>query len=198
MRLRLVRPMVQKGSFIPHLAKRIPLDIEARLVGRTLVIPLGEETASFTVAQSRQSVRYSLRTADPVAAKVRHADAVAYLEQYFEAMRRGRPLELSHRQITALGGEFYRGWSKGPDGMVTSTFSSATGHVSQGPDTDEEEAELLAAVGQQLAEKAEEGGEEYLLRTYALLWTVCWRSGRSRDNGDKLGEACSCLWRVPL
>ncbi|CDN57054.1 Phage integrase family recombinase (plasmid) [Neorhizobium galegae bv. officinalis bv. officinalis str. HAMBI 1141] len=169
MRLRLVRPMVTKGSSTPHFVKRIPSDIRDVLVGRKLVIPVGEEVVEFAVTQSTQSIRFSLRTSDPTVAKVRLAEAISYLEQYFEALRSHRPVELSHRQLHALAGDFYRAWSQGPDGMKSLTVVPSTGEVIEGPWADDDEAELLAAVSQQLADKAEQGGTEYRRRTYGPL-----------------------------
>ncbi|PDT06937.1 DUF6538 domain-containing protein [Rhizobium sp. M1] len=107
--------MAPKGSPQPHFVKRIPADLHKRLVGRTLVIPLANDTVDFKVTPSTQSIRFSLRTANPAEAKVRQAEALAYIEQYLEAVRNGRPIQLTLRQISALAGEFYKSWSSGPD-----------------------------------------------------------------------------------
>lgn len=117
--------MTPKGSHTPSFTKRIPRDIRDRMLGRTLSIPLGSSTVAFTITPSTQAIRFSLRTANPAEARIRQAEAVSYVEQYFEWVRSGRIVELTHRQITALAGEFYRAWSRGPDGPGAHITSEA-------------------------------------------------------------------------
>ncbi len=56
-------------------------------------------------------MRFSLRTRDPGEAKIRTAQAAAYLETVWTALRASAPVTLSHRQATALAGELYRAWA---------------------------------------------------------------------------------------
>ncbi|WP_349436818.1 hypothetical protein [Pararhizobium sp. A13] len=120
MRFQLVRPVVSKGSFIPRFVKRIPSDIKDRMVGRTLVIPLGKGTVAFRVTASTQSIRFSLGTADPSQARIRQAEAVTYVEQYFSAVRpaarhgrerdAGTPVELRIGSLANACG--FRSWAR--------------------------------------------------------------------------------------
>ncbi len=166
MRLRLVRPMAPKGSPNPHFVKRIPADLRKRLVGRNLVIPLAEGTVDFKVTPSTQSIRFSLRTAIPAEVKVRQAEALAYVEQYLEAVRNGRPIQLTHRQITALAGEFYRSWSSGPDVTGSLTLTPSTGEFFTREDDEFDEAEMLSAAMERVRERAAGQDDEYFLKAH--------------------------------
>ena len=166
MRLRLVRPMASKGSPNAHFVKRIPTDLLSRLAGKTLVIPLAESSVTFTVTTSTQSIRFSLRTSLPSEVKVRQAEALSYVEQYLEAVRNGRPIQLTHRQITALAGEFYKSWSSGPDVTGSLTLTPSTGEFFTRDDDGFDEAEMLQAARQRLKERADGQGEEYFLEAH--------------------------------
>lgn len=166
MRLRLVRPMASKGSPNAHFVKRIPTDLLSRLVGKTLVIPLAEGSVTFTVTSSTQSIRFSLRTSLPSEVRVRQAEALSYVEQYLEAVRNGRPIQLTHRQITALAGEFYKSWSSGPDVTGSLTYTPSTGEFFTRDDDGFDEAEMLQAARQRLKERADGQGEEYFLEAH--------------------------------
>lgn len=111
MLFRVVRPMKRDGSRIPIFVQRIPADVMSRAVGTRLAIPLGDGFTFVTVSASAQSVRFSLRTADPSQVKSRQAIAAAYLENVWTALREDTPVKLSHRQATALAGELYRIWA---------------------------------------------------------------------------------------
>lgn len=113
MLFRVVRPMKRDGSRIPIFVQRIPADVMSRAVGTRLAIPLGDRFAFVTVSARAQSVRLSLRTADPSQVKSRQAIAAAYLEGVWTALREDAPIKLSHRQATALAGELYRIWADG-------------------------------------------------------------------------------------
>ncbi|MEZ2132863.1 MULTISPECIES: DUF6538 domain-containing protein [unclassified Sinorhizobium] len=158
--------MASKGSRNPHFVKRIPADLRSRMVGRTLVIPFADGTVTFNVTSSTQSIRFSLRTSNPVEAKVRQAEALAYVEQYLEAVRSSRPLQLTHRQITALAGEFYKSWASGPDTTGSLTLTPSTGEFSTRDDDGLDEAEMLAAAAASLREKAEGADESYFLKAH--------------------------------
>lgn len=115
MLFRVVRPMKRDGSRIPIFVQRIPADVMSRAVGTRLAIPLDDGFAFVTVSARAQSVRFSLRTADPSQVKSRQAIAAAYLEGVWTALREDAPIKLSHRQATALAGELYRIWADGAD-----------------------------------------------------------------------------------
>lgn len=113
MLFRVVRPMKRDGSRIPIFVQRIPADVMSRAVGTRLAIPLDDGFAFVTVSARAQSVRFSLRTADPSQVKSRQAIAAAYLEGVWTTLREDAPIKLSHRQATALAGELYRIWADG-------------------------------------------------------------------------------------
>lgn len=113
MLFRVVRPMKRDGSRIPIFVQRIPADVMSRAVGTRLAIPLGDGFTFVTVSPRAQSVRFSLRTAEPSQVKSRQAIAAAYLEGVWTALREDAPVKLSHRQATALAGELYRIWADG-------------------------------------------------------------------------------------
>ncbi len=165
MRIRLVRPMALKSSPNPQFVKRIPADLLGRMVGRKLAIPLAGETVIFEVTGSTQSIRFSLKTSDPLEAKLRHAEAVSYVEQVFEALRTNRPIDLTHRQITALAGEFYRSWASGPDAIRSLSFTVSTGQVSA--EDDEFDAEMLSGAAESLREKFEQAGDDELTKNHS-------------------------------
>lgn len=162
MRLGLVRPTRREGTSRLQFVKRIPLDVKPQLVGRTLVIPVGDETVEVRVNPNTQSIRFSLKTPDVREAKQRQAEALAYVEQHLEALRSRKPIDLTHRQVTALAGTLYRAYATGPD--LTVNVDMATERAT--PLDEDYEAELLAGVSELMATKAEEGGEAYLMATY--------------------------------
>ncbi len=154
MRFHLVRPMVSKGSSIPQFTQRIPTDLKARLVGQTLLIPVGGETIKVRITQSTQSVRFSLRTSDRNEAKLRHSQAVAFMLDLFERLRANKPVDLTNRQVASLLGELHASWARDPDDSPQLTVTPATGTM----DSDhEEDPELIAewdAVYNDIAERA--------------------------------------------
>ncbi|MCZ7498059.1 hypothetical protein [Agrobacterium sp. ST15.13.015] len=122
--------MVSKNSASALFIKRIPADVKPLLVGKSLTIPLAGAAITFPVTSSTQSLRFSLRASDPLEVRVRHAETLAYVEQLFENIRSGRVVELTHRQTTALAGEFYKAWSRGPDGPGSNIkFDSVSGDI---------------------------------------------------------------------
>jgi hypothetical protein len=118
MLLRLVSPMRRPGSSIPQFAKRIPADIRERLIGMRLAIPLGEEAVLVTVTDKMQTIRFSLRTSDPIEVKVRQGEAISFVETVFRAVREDSPLVLTNRQANALAGMLYRAWAEGDAGPL--------------------------------------------------------------------------------
>jgi hypothetical protein len=136
------------------------------MVGKTLVIPLAESSVNFTVTPSTQSIRFSLRTNNASEVRVRQAEALSYVEQYLEAIRTDRPVQLTHRQITALAGEFYRSWASGPDVTGSLTLTPSTGEFSTRDDDGFDEAEMLREARQRLQERAEGQSEEYFIEAH--------------------------------
>ncbi len=120
---RLVCPMKRKDSSRLQFNKRIPADIKDRLVGERLRIPVGEEVVEVTVTHKMQSIRFSLRSSNTSEVKQRQAEALAYLEGYFESLRSDTPLVLTHSNAVALSGAVYRSWASGPD---TASVTSLT------------------------------------------------------------------------
>src|SRR6185312_13579390 len=111
MLFRLASPMRRSGSSIPQFVQRIPADVRQRAVGLRLAIPLGDRTVSVVIAEKTTAIRFSLRTDDKSEAKVRQAEAIAYLEQVWAGLRANEPVALSQRQATALAAEIYRSWA---------------------------------------------------------------------------------------
>lgn len=93
---RIVRPVKRRDSSKPQFSQRIPTDVRALAVGRVLPVPLGSETLSVRVTPTMQHVRFSLRTHDPSEAKRRQGQAAASLEEYWTALRRAKPVRLTH------------------------------------------------------------------------------------------------------
>src|SRR3569623_3602179 len=108
---RLASPMRRTGSSIPQIVQRIPADDRQRAIGMRLAIPLGDQPLSVVITEKTSAIRFSLRTDDKSVAKVRQAEAIAYLEQVWAGLRANEPMTLSQRQATALAGEMYRAWA---------------------------------------------------------------------------------------
>lgn len=152
----LVRPLKRKGSSNRQFTKRIPADVRDRLVGQRLLIPCGEEVKEVLVTPSMQSIRFSLRTSEPGLVKQRQAEGLAYLEQFFEHLRSGGVLRLTHQQAVSLSGFAYRAWSAGPDSrdrswpsVSTSLVDGEWGQTTIAYDADENETIQAALVQQQ-------------------------------------------------
>ncbi len=126
MLLRLVSPVKRSGSKNGQFQKRVPTEIRDRMIGRVLLIPLGDGTVRVTV-DKQGVIRFSLGTDDPAEIKARQGEALAYLERLFEAERNNRPVELSRRHAVALAGLLYRAWVDGEEREQTISFQ-------QGPD----------------------------------------------------------------
>ncbi|WP_330218366.1 DUF6538 domain-containing protein [Methylobacterium sp. WSM2598] len=89
--------MRRSGSSYHQLVQRIPADVAAKVRGMKLTIPIGEGEVHLVISDKAKDVRTSLRTRDPVEAKVRQAVAVAYLEKVWRSVREG-PQRLTQRQ----------------------------------------------------------------------------------------------------
>lgn len=112
MLFRLVSSVKRKGSSNRQFVQRIPADVRSRVAGAKLYIPVGSSVVPLVLSPSAQSVRVSLRTAEASEAKIRQAQVAAYLESYWEALRKNRPIALTNREAAALGGELYRSWAE--------------------------------------------------------------------------------------
>ncbi|KAA0077808.1 phage integrase N-terminal SAM-like domain-containing protein [Tardiphaga sp. P9-11] len=108
---RMVRPVLRKGSRNRQFHQRIPTDIRSRIAGLRLDIPLGNSTVSRTLSADTETVRLSLQTDDPNEVKRRQAGVATYLASVWAAVRKDRPVSLTHRQATALAGELFRAWA---------------------------------------------------------------------------------------
>ncbi|MEH2472891.1 GH24 family phage-related lysozyme (muramidase) [Nitrobacteraceae bacterium AZCC 2161] len=115
---RMVRPVQRKGSRNRQFHQRIPTELRSKAAGLRLDIPLGESTISLRLSANTETVRLSLRTADPDEVKQRQAGVAAYLTSVWTALRKDGPVSLNHRQATALAGELFRAWTK--DGATQS------------------------------------------------------------------------------
>lgn len=146
MLFRLVRPVKRNDSSVPQFVQRIPADVRHLAVGRTLVVPLGAETVRVAITPTMGSVRFSLRTREPSEVKARQGQAAAALETFFDALRKGRAVELDHRQATALAGDLYRAWADGAADRTISVTHTPQGWVRDRSTPEEEGAGFKAAM----------------------------------------------------
>ncbi|OCJ14076.1 hypothetical protein A6U87_26195 [Rhizobium sp. AC44/96] len=146
--------MVSKGSSNACFVKRIPADIKSQLVGQTLFIPLGDSTVSFIVTASTQSIRFSLATSDPSVVRIRQAQALAYVEEFFARVRTGKPVDLSAKQIASLLGELHASWAQDPDASQMLTVNPETGTIDTDHLIDPELVMEWDQMEQELAESA--------------------------------------------
>ncbi|WP_193227801.1 site-specific integrase [Aureimonas psammosilenae] len=99
--------MKRSASTFHQFIQRIPADVIGIARGRTLNLPVGQETIRVALSAKALDVRCSLRTRDPGEAKARQAAVTAYLERAWRAMR-AKPVVLSQKEITALAGLLYQ------------------------------------------------------------------------------------------
>lgn len=104
--LRMSSPVRLNGSSVHYLRKRIPSDLKEKAIGELLHVPVGDDTVTVRVGDNG-IVKLSLRTHDPRIAKERQAVALSHLDDVWRGLREG-PVRLSHRQVIALSGEWYR------------------------------------------------------------------------------------------
>jgi hypothetical protein len=158
MHYRIVRPMPRKGTRNPQFVQRIPADLRAQMNGMRLNLPVGGETIPIRITPSTDSIRVSLRTADPTEAKNRQAGIAAYLARVFTALRGERPVPLTHRQAVALSGELYRAWAKDIDPSDSITLvnnEDGSVAISHGVDM-----EVLEAACASMVDKLDRLGED--------------------------------------
>lgn len=145
--------MKRSGSKNGQLQKRVPTEIRERMIGRTILIPLGDGTTLKVKVDKTGTIRSTLGVSDPVEVKARNAEAGAYLERFFKAEADERPMELSHKHAVALSGLLYHSWTddggkattisyeQGPDGKMHRVYDELDGNV-----TSEVFAKLAATV----------------------------------------------------
>lgn len=113
MALRMTRPTTRPNTSFLTFRRALPTDLKAGWEPRKVVVVFpacGAEpayTATATVTQN--GVRFSLRTRDPSVAKARAGIAEDHLQRLFAGLRNG-PMRLTHKQVVALSGEWYRGF----------------------------------------------------------------------------------------
>ncbi|MEP0321835.1 DUF6538 domain-containing protein [Bauldia litoralis] len=151
MLFRLVRPMLRKGSSNRYFIQRIPADVRDRASGLTLAVPCGAATVPIRITPKTKAVRFSLRTGDPGEVKARQAEAAAYLENVWHALREDAPVPLTHKQAVALSGELYRAWTSGEgrERVLAVVHDPETGEWTrdhEGPHADERLAEWETVV----------------------------------------------------
>ncbi|MDR3407891.1 MAG: tyrosine-type recombinase/integrase [Methylovirgula sp.] len=145
MLLKLVRPVKRSGSSVPYFVQRIPTDVRASAIGRTLEVPLGNASVRITITPRTDSIRFSLRTRDPAQVKIRQAQAAAHLEMTWQALRQKQPAALSNRQATALAGELYRAWADEERGQSWAVELTPQGWVPATVTPEEDAAAFKAA-----------------------------------------------------
>lgn len=136
MLFRLVRPVKRSGSTKRQFLQRIPKDVQARAAGLALSIPMGSDTHLLTISPRAEAIRFSLGTGDPSEAKTRNAEAGAYLERVWQALRQDAPIPLNHREATALSGRLYRAWASGVGQEHTTSVTFDRESRKWMPDTD--------------------------------------------------------------
>ena len=163
MLFRVVRPVRRKGSRVPYFVQRIPADVKARAAGIKLTIPLGDSFHRVALRAGANDIRFSLRTADPSEAKVRHAVVAAHLETVWRALRERSPASLTHRQATALAGELYRAWADGEDHERTIAVEYSAENGWQRADVSQDERVALWESVQEHWEALHQTGESFAL-----------------------------------
>ncbi|WP_347881317.1 DUF6538 domain-containing protein [Xanthobacter aminoxidans] len=107
------RPVRLPHTSVPAFRKRIPADLRGKVTGREVRIPFpahGHEPECTVVATLGVSeVKFSLHTRDPRVATARSGIAEDHLQRLFAGLRSG-PVRLTHKQVVALAGVWYRGF----------------------------------------------------------------------------------------
>lgn len=104
--LRMPRPWSNPETGMFYYRARIPTDISKNVLGESLTVVVADGVVS-KIKLGTGPVKVSLHTKDAGVAKVRHASVEAALRKRWEAVRQG-PVELTHKQVLALAGEWYR------------------------------------------------------------------------------------------
>jgi hypothetical protein len=102
--IRMSRPWRHPQTRIWHWRGRLPADVAKKLVGERVTLDVAGETSAVTLGTI---TKVSLRTKDEKEALLRHAAVQAQLQQHWAAARKGA-VSLSHQQLQALAGVWYR------------------------------------------------------------------------------------------
>lgn len=113
---RLVSAVKRQGTQNLQYKKRIPADVRARMVGLSVLVPIGSERVAYVANAQTETIRLSLRTSDPAQGKIRLAEVSAFFETLWSSMRATKPITLTHRQAVALSGDLYRAWAADQEG----------------------------------------------------------------------------------
>jgi integrase len=98
------RPWRHPDTGIWYYRGRVPADLKAQLAGKTVSIQVGDETSTVKISPI---IKISLRTRDVSEARVRHSSVQTQLQERWAAARKGT-ISLTHKQIVALAGLWYR------------------------------------------------------------------------------------------
>jgi len=190
--------MKRDGSRIPIFVQRIPADVMSRAVGTRLAIPLGDGFTFVTVSPRAQSVRFSLRTADPSQVKSRQAIAAAYLEGVWTALREDAPIKLSHRQATALAGELYRIWADGENRARSIAIEQKPGGGWQPASVTQTDEEAYWAAIEEMWGKVGASGDPADLEKPLgpLVDRLLLSKGISRVDSDTRAVLLSAFWKA--
>lgn len=109
--LRMSRPTRRSGSSVLTYRKRVPADLRDKARGGPVLIRFPahghEPECTVTATLGASEVTFSLRTRDPHVAKARTGIAEAHLQRLFASFR-AAPARLTHKQVIALAGAWYR------------------------------------------------------------------------------------------
>ncbi|WP_234050129.1 MULTISPECIES: DUF6538 domain-containing protein [unclassified Xanthobacter] len=107
------RPTRRTGSTILAFRKRIPADLRGKVTGQSVLIHFpahgSEPACTVAVTLGAAEVSFSLRTRDPHVAKARTGIAETHFQRLFNSLREG-PSRLTHKQVVAVSGDWYRGF----------------------------------------------------------------------------------------
>ncbi|MDB5594511.1 MAG: Site-specific recombinase XerD, partial [Hyphomicrobiales bacterium] len=105
MTLRMANPWKHpSGTY--YFRERPPSDVARKVRGKRFSITIAGETTSVVVGEH---VRVSLRTKEDCVARDRHREVALQVARLHAAHRDSTEVELSHRQVLQLAGEYYRG-----------------------------------------------------------------------------------------
>jgi hypothetical protein len=102
MRYAMPNPELINGIY--YLRLHVPKDVASIAKGKTLQVPVGDHLCPATVGSV---VKVSLRTKVYAEAKKRFTNALAAIEQQWEAFRKG-PTSIPHKTLVAVSGQHYR------------------------------------------------------------------------------------------
>ncbi len=113
MALRMSRPVRLSHTSVLTFRKRIPADLRGKVAGCQVRIAFpahgAEPECTVTATLGAAEVKFSLHTRDPQVATARSGIAEDHLQRLFTSFRAG-PVSLTHKQVIALAGDWYRGF----------------------------------------------------------------------------------------